>query len=136
MKPPYSWKSTIVTLGTVVLVVAVSSAPLVAYAEEPIGQGKFTGKSGHVASGTVVVSKSSSGTVVILENDFNFDGAPDPKLGFGRNGYDPNGKFSALKSNSGKQVYQVPATIDATKYNEVWVWCEQYNVPLGVATIR
>ena len=136
MKPPYSWKSAILALGTVVLVVAVTSAPFVVSAEQLIGQGKLSGKSGHVASGTVVVSKTSSGTVVILGNDFSLDGAPDPKLGFGHDGYDPKGKFSDLKSNSGKQVYQVPATIDATKYNEVWVWCERYNVPLGVATIR
>ena len=107
-----------------------------AAAQERIGQGAFKGASRHVASGTVSVSKSSSGTIVTLEKDFSFDGAPDPKLGFGRNGYDPKAKFSELKSNKGKQVYEIPSSIDASKYNEVWIWCQQYNVPLGVAAIK
>ena len=107
-----------------------------AAAQERIGQGAFKGESRHVASGTVSVSKSSSGTVVTLEKDFSFDGAPDPKLGFGRNGYDPKAKFSELKSNKGKQVYEIPSSIDASKYNEVWIWCQQYNVPLGVAELK
>jgi hypothetical protein len=107
-----------------------------AAAQERIGQGAFKGESRHVASGTVSVFKSSSGTVVTLEKDFSFDGAPDPKFGFGRNGYDPKAKFSELKSNKGKQVYEIPSSIDASKYNEVWIWCQQYNVPLGVAAIK
>ena len=136
MNSPYSWKSTIVALYATALVVAASSAPLVASAAEPIGHGTFTGKSGHATSGTVSVSKTSTGAEVVLEDDFTFDGAPDPKLGFGRGGYDPKAKFSALKSNSGKQIYQIPASIDAAKYNEIWVWCERFNVPLGVALIK
>lgn len=121
---------TVAVIGTIV------AGPTIASAQEVIGQGTFKGKSRHVASGTVNVAKSGSGAVVTLENDFSFDGAPDPKLGFGRNGYDPKAKFSDLKSNKGKQVYEVPSSIDPDKYNEVWIWCEKYNVPLGVAAIK
>ncbi len=71
-----------------------------------------------------------------LEQNFSFDGAPDPKLGFGRNGYDPKAKFSEFRSNKGKQVYEVPASIDASQYTEIWIWYQQYNVPLGVAAIK
>lgn len=117
----------------ITLAVGISSQ---AASQELIGQGAFKGESRHVASGTVKVSKTSSGTVVTLEKNFSFDGAPDPKLGFGRNGYDPKAKFSELKSNKGKQVYEIPSSIDASKYNEVWIWCQQYNVPLGVAAIK
>jgi hypothetical protein len=30
----------------------------------------------------------------------------------------------------------VPAHVDPEAYNEFYVWCEQYNVPLGVADLE
>ena len=45
-------------------------------------------------------------------------------------------RFTKLKSNRGKQIYEVPARIDVSLYNEVWVWCERFSVPLGVATLN
>ena len=116
---------------------AVSMAPAApALADEIFAKGEFSGQSGHVAKGGVSVRKTSSGTVVVLAPDFNFDGAPDPKLGFGKNGYDASTQFSALRSNKGEQSYEIPATVDPGDYNEVWVWCEKYAVPLGVATLK
>jgi hypothetical protein len=44
-------------------------------------------------------------------------------------------QFSALKSNSGAQTYELPAALDPTGYTELWVWCEQYSAPLGVAAL-
>ena len=116
---------------------ASSLAPATpALADETIAKGSFEGQSGHVAKGGVSVRKTSSGTVVVLAPDFSFDGAPDPKLGFGKNGYDASTQFSALRSNSGEQSYEIPASVDPGDYNEVWVWCEKYAVPLGVATLK
>jgi len=116
---------------------AILVAPLSASAgEEVLASGAFRGKSGHAASGGVSVVKTETGVRVVLGRDFKFDGAPDPKLGFGKNGYQKSTQFSALKSNSGKQTYEIPSTIDPADYSEVWVWCEQYSVPLGVATLK
>jgi hypothetical protein len=123
-----------------VLALGLSAAlgvPAAAYAgEDVIARGSFTGKSGHATSGGVSVKKTAEGPVVVLEPDFRFDGAPDPKLGFGKNGYDKSAKFSALKSNSGEQTYALPGSIDPADYNEIWVWCERYAVPLGVAKLK
>ena len=52
--------------------------------------------------------KTAKGTLVVLEPDFKFDGAPVPKLGFGKNGYFKSTQFSKLKSNSDKQTYEIP----------------------------
>ena len=121
----------------VAFVAAVVAAPATASAQgEVLASGAFGGKSGHAASGGVSVVKGSSGTQVVLGADFKFDGAPDPKLGFGKNGYVKSTKFSVLKSNRGEQTYDIPATIDPAGYTEVWIWCERYNVPLGVATLK
>ncbi len=116
---------------------AVLAAPVAASAEgHVLASGEFRGKSGHAASGGVSVVNTAKGVVVVLAPDFKFDGAPDPKLGFGKNGYVKSTQFSILKSNSGKQTYEIPATIDPADYTEVWVWCEKYSVPLGVATLK
>ena len=116
---------------------AVLAAPVAASAQDQVlASGAFRGQSGHVASGGVSVVKTAKGVVVVLGPDFKFDGAPDPKLGFGKNGYVKSTQFSSLKSNSGKQTYEIPSAIDPADYTEVWVWCEKYSVPLGVATLK
>ncbi len=121
----------------VAAVVAVGlAAPVAGLAgERTIAQGQFSGASGHTASGGVAVRETESGTVVVLQKDFKFDGAPDPKLGFGKDGYDAASQFSELRSNGGEQLYELPANIDPNAYNEIWVWCQQYAVPLGVARL-
>ena len=116
---------------------AVLATPVAAAAQDQVlASGEFRGKSGHAASGGVSVVKTATGAVVVLGPDFKFDGAPDPKLGFGKNGYVKSTQFSPLKSNNGKQTYEIPATIDPADYTEIWVWCEKYAVPLGVATLE
>jgi hypothetical protein len=79
---------------------------------------------------------SADGIRVVLQPDFRFDGAPDPKLGFGGNGYDKSSRFSALKSNGGEPAYRIPPSLDPAGYNEFWIWCQRYSVPLGVATLK
>ncbi len=117
--------------------VAALAAPVAASAQDQVlASGEFQGQSGRAASGGVSVVKTPKGTVFVLEPDFKFVGAPDPKLGFGKNGYVKSTQFSKLKSNGGKQTYEVPSSIVPTDYTEDWVWCERYSVPLGVATLK
>ena len=116
--------------GCLALSFAVSSA----LAGE--GTGVFTGKSGHTASGGVEVVETGSGWEVRLGPDFSFDGAPDPRVGFGEGGrFAAETDFEALRENAGPQVYAVPEGIDPAGYDEVYIWCRQYSVPLGVAKI-
>ena len=129
------------SFATAMLVLVFSAAalasPVTASAQDQVlASGKFRGQSGHAASGGVSVVKTAQGTLVVLEPDFKFDGAPDPKLGFGKNGYVKSTQFSALRSNSGKQTYEIPSSIVPTDYTEVWIWCERFSAPLGVATLK
>ncbi len=122
---------TVAVLGTTL------AAPVAASAQDQVlASGAFRGQSGHAASGGVRVLKTAQGAVVVLGPDFKFDGAPDPKLGFGKDGYLKSTQFSDLKSNRGTQTYDIPATIDPADYTELWVWCEKYSVPLGVANLE
>lgn len=102
-----------------------------------VGAGEFEGRSDHITTGGVSVVTTSGGAVVILESDFSLDGAPDPHVGFGAGGtYDPASDVGVLASNTGLQAYHVPASLDLSAYDEVYIWCEEFSVPLGVATIR
>ena len=101
------------------------------------GSGTFTGKSNHVTKGEVEVVKTDSGWEIHLKDSFWFDGAPDPRVGFGKNGkfVDPT-DFEPLRQNAGAQIYKVPADIDPAQFDEVYIWCRKFSVPLGVAQIN
>ncbi len=115
--------------------VFLASLP-VAAAPEVLASGRLEGRSRHTARGGVTLLRTEQGTLLVLDRDFAFDGAPDPKLAFGKGGYARETLFSELASNDGAQVHVVPARIDVTRYDEVWIWCEKFDVPLGVASLR
>lgn len=98
-------------------------------------RGAFVGASNHVTRGTGGILIDGAERFVTLAEDFWFDGAPDPKVALGRDGYDPTTLLGPLRANEGAQRYAIPARIDASAYTEVWIWCERFNVPLGVARL-
>lgn len=114
----------------------LASTALPAFAAGHGRIGEFTGASNHDTKGRAELVTQNGKSQVILLDDFWFDGAPDPKVALGRDGYDKNTLMGLLKANSGKQTFDVPAGIDAAQYNEVWIWCEKFNVPLGVAKLN
>ena len=120
-------------MGSVVAASVVFVAPAQA---DVVLSGTFEGRSNHVTSGSVSIQETEKGTVVVLGSDFFLDGAPDPKLGFGKDGYVASTQFAVLESLTGEQTYIVPDSINPAEFNEFWVWCEQANVPLGVATLN
>lgn len=99
--------------------------------------GTFKGINNHVASGKVSVEKRGNGYVIVLADSFTFDGAPDPRIAFGKNGkFAAKTDFKPLKSNNGAQEYAVPASIDVSKYNEVHIWCRKFSVGLAIAKLN
>lgn len=103
-----------------------------------VSSGSFEGRSKHITTGGVSIVKTTSGYIAVLESNFDLDGAPAPTLGFGKNGngFDKNTEFTKLKSDKGLQVYAIPASINPTDYNEFYVWCADFSVPLGVAKLN
>lgn len=101
-----------------------------------LASGSFEGRSDHVTSGDVRIVQTPTGYAVELSEDFFLDGAPDPVLGFGRKGeYIATSQFSDLKKKRGAQTYTLPAGVTPADFSEVYVWCEKFSVPLGVATL-
>lgn len=103
---------------------------------ETLAKGTFKGAEGHESSGAVEILKKDGQTIVRFASDFSLDGAPDPKIGFGKNGYVDGTIISKLEKLNGAQDYVVPASLDVSKFTEVWLWCEKFGVPLGVAKLN
>ena len=119
-------------LSTGLAAAALLAGPLPAWAQDKARKGTFKGLSRHVTTGGAELT----GKQVLLQSNFTFDGAPDARIGLGKNGrYDPNTDLGALKKLKGKQSYRVHRGIDVADYNEVYVWCRKFNVPLGVAKL-
>lgn len=98
--------------------------------------GTFEGRSDHITTGGVSILKTASGYVAVLEKDFSLDGAPAPTLGFGKDGkFDKASEFTKLESKTGLQVYAIPANVNPADFNEFYVWCADFSVPLGVAKL-
>ena len=105
-------------------------------AEDRLGSGNFSGKSNHVASGTVDLVQTDRGYEIRLGDDFRFDGAPDPKVMIGTRGSKQRLQLSHLARNSGAQTYALPAGVEPGSYDEVWIWCKRYSVPLAYARLK
>ena len=117
--------------SAIVGVTAASALPSIAYAGSK--SGSFTGDSNHVTTGNVTVKNGK----IILESNFFFDGAPDPRVGLGKGGkYTKNTDFAVLKKNTGKQTYTIPANLKDSDFDTVVIWCRKFSVPLGHAKIR
>ncbi len=98
--------------------------------------GRFEGRSDHVTTGGVSIVRQGDRYALILAGNFSLDGAPDPVVGFGKGGeYDAASQVAALESNTGRQRYLLPEDFDPTEYDEAYIWCEQFSVPLGVASL-
>lgn len=114
---------------TVTGLVAASAVPVLAGGHGRLGT--FTGAARYGIGGTAEIA----GNQVNLLDDFRFGNAPDPKVALGKDGYDSSTLMGLLTNKSGASSYTIPAGINPDDYNEVWIWCEQFNVPLGVAKL-
>lgn len=100
-----------------------------------LASGAFAGRSDHITTGGASIIGSQGAYELVLAADFSLDGAPDPIVGFGKDGkYNAATKIGALKNKSGAQRYKLPANFNLSDVSEVYIWCEQFDVPLGVAT--
>ena len=105
-------------------------------ATKSVSSGTFSGRSDHITTGTASLVKTAGGYQIVLSNDFELDGAPDPVVVVGNNEtYAVENKLGALKNRTGGQTYNVPARITPGQFSQVYIWCEKFSVPLGVANL-
>jgi hypothetical protein len=137
MKENYMKNFVVMSLG-ILGATLITFAPMSVSAGETSAHGTFTGASDHITTGGVQIIKTADGgAVVILDSDFTLDGAPDPHVGFGSDGkFSTLSDLGALQNIKGVQVYIVPASVNVDDFNEVYIWCTKFSVPLGVASLN
>ena len=123
-------------LITAILVAGLTA--LATFGAQAGPSGTFTGASDHITTGKVTIERNDDGTATVtLHEDFSLDGAPDPRVGFGRDGeYATETHLGALQKLAGTQTYIVPASVNLDDYNEIYIWCLKFSVPLGVAALN
>jgi len=102
-----------------------------------VSSGTFSGRSDHITVGGVSIVGTTGNYQLVFAENFSLDGAPDPVVGFGNSGnYDANSQIAPLTNKDGAQSYALPTDFDPATFDEVYVWCERFSVPLGVATLN
>jgi hypothetical protein len=93
------------------------------------------GKSDHDTVGTISLYQSEEYPVVVFEPNFRVNGAPDMVVALGTDGYRPDTALGALLRPNGRQAYAVPRAFDMQRYNEVWLWSQSADEPVGIARL-
>ena len=115
--------------------------PSIAFAASADRTGSLSGRQGYIVSGTVDVKTVDGKTTVSLGEDYVFDpnkNPPDIKIGFGNGeSYAKGSKIhDKLSVKSGAASFEVPSSIDTSKYDELYIYCEQFTVILAVAPLK
>lgn len=102
-----------------------------------IASGSFSGRNDHVVTGAVQIVNVDGAYFLRLGPGFTLDGAPDPRIGFGRSGeYDTTTTFTDLAEIKGEQTYRLPDGFELGTLNEATIWCDDFSVALGVAPLN
>ena len=87
--------------------------------------------------GVSVVPSSDGGSLVILETAFDTRSNAELRLLLGKDGmFTPETDLGRIAKTTGLQVFKVPASVDISGYNEVYVWNPQNKVVIGVAPLQ
>ena len=109
--------------------------PTTPAAPQVLRSGKLSGVGSYRVTGDFQIVRVGNVTKIVLAQNFSISSVPDPKIGFGNNGYQRGTLFAKVARNSGAQEYIVPANVDLSKHNELWFWCERFNIALGVGKL-
>ena len=103
---------------------------------ETVSSGVFSGRNDHIVTGGVSVVSKGDKTFLVLAEDFQRDGAPDPRLGFG-NGeeFDLKTMSAKVDHEAGALIYELPSTVTTGDHDSVILWCNKFSVPLAVAPL-
>ncbi len=100
-------------------------------------RGGFVGTKKFKVTGTTEVFRRNKQWFIRLGPNFSESGAPDPKVALGNKaagGYQPGTILGLIEAN-GESIYALTPGLDIGDYDQVWIWCEKFNVPIGHADL-
>jgi hypothetical protein len=103
--------------------------------------GTFRGNSSYNVSGTAVLQQQGTALKLVLEDNFRSSNGPQLGVFLAKNApavltASNSVSLGALKSNAGKQEYNVAAGVKLTDYDFVVVYCIPFNIPFGYAKLE
>jgi Electron transfer DM13 len=114
-----------------------------ASAAQPVFTGRLEANA-HPTSGLATIYKTPDGKMYLRLTDFTTSNGPDVHVVLARaddpalgqtivKGELDHVELGKLKGNQGDQTYDVPASVDLQKYNEVVIYCERFHAIFGGA---
>lgn len=123
----------------------VATAPVAgdaSFSGEATRSGKFQ-KLGYITEGSASLQQTEGNYFVVLGEDFSTPNGPDLVVYLTKNSGATTREdlkqgiaLGELKSIVGKQVYEVPAGVDASQYNSISIHCRNFNVPWSYAPLN
>ncbi|MEM0989708.1 MAG: hypothetical protein AAGK00_12570 [Pseudomonadota bacterium] len=95
----------------------------------------FIGSSYRDTIGTISLYQSKERPVIVFEPNFRSPPDDEAIVALGRDGYRSETKLGPLLRAAGRQAYHVPDYIRIDRFNEVWLWHPDQDIPLGLARL-
>lgn len=117
----------------------VAAAPPIQLAQ---AQGAtFVGSDGHDTQGGAHIVEENGQRYLEFDEAFSSDSGPDLFVLLHREAaptsYDPANyvNLGRIQSLNGTQRYAIPADVDISEFQSAVIWCQQFNVTFGYATL-
>jgi hypothetical protein len=114
-----------------------------AMADKPLATGSFHSVA-HKGSGNAAILQLADGTRMLRFTNFETSNGPDVRvyLVAANDATDAETvkkagfvEIAPLKGNIGDQNYQLPASLDLSKYHAVTIWCQRFSVNFATAPL-
>lgn len=103
---------------------------------KPVLEGMLSGSQGHHAAGKVALVAGMDGGGRLNLSDLQVDRVPDGYVYLAKGGDRMQGiNLGSLTQFMGTVSFDLPAGIRAADYDSVVIWCEQFHVEIGRATL-
>jgi len=98
----------------------------------------------HDASGRALIVQTAEGTRFVRFEDLDVSNGPDLVVYLSELGPDQGWRdaddaefvdLGELKGNMGDQNYELPASVDLSRFHSVVIWCRRFSVGFAVAPI-
>lgn len=99
--------------------------------------GSFVSSGSYSTSGTVKITKDAADKRYLVIENFKSSGGPDLRVWLSPNtNGSPFQEIGLLKATNGDFFYELSASIDPATNNKVLIWCKQFSVLFGSATLQ
>jgi len=118
--------------------VAIANA---AATKQQTRSGSFVDSDGHATSGGARIVEENGRRYLELDASFRSDSGPDLFVLLHSDAvpgsYSPDDyvNLGRIQSFSGAQRYAIPAGVDLSQLQSAVIWCQQFNVTFGYATL-